>query len=136
MNLFYGFGFIWAFFVILMAVKIGSGFLRSFFRNGSERTEYRGNRSLRRSSAFDELYGPQNRYNQMNDLEHKIYRLADRLKGRITISDVVIHTGLGSRESEEMLNSWIDGIRIRMEVQDNGIVVYEFPEIIARYEHE
>ena len=119
-----------------MAVKIGSGFFRSFFRNSSDQTGYRGNRSLRRGSVFDELYGPQPRFNQMNNLEHKIFRLADRLKGRITISDVVIHTGLGSRESEEMLNSWIDGIRIRMEVQDNGIVVYEFPVIIARYEHE
>ncbi|MEW5815522.1 MAG: hypothetical protein AB1798_09045 [Spirochaetota bacterium] len=68
------------------------------------------------------------------DLESKIFRLAYKMKGRITLSDIVIETGLGMKEAEAYIEKMVDGIRVRMEVSDQGIVYYEFPEIIARFE--
>ena len=67
-------------------------------------------------------------------LEARIFRLAFKRKGRVTISDIVLETGLGLKEAEEAANALVDGMRVRMEVDERGLVVYEFPEIIARFE--
>lgn len=67
-------------------------------------------------------------------LEVRIFRLAWKLRGRITVSDVVLETGLGPAEAEEAMNRMVDGMRVRMEVQEKGMVVYEFPEIMRRLE--
>ena len=66
--------------------------------------------------------------------EGEIFRLADKMKGRITLSDIVIATNLNMDEAEDAIESMVDGIHVTMEVNDNGRVTYEFPEIIARYE--
>ena len=42
----------------------------------------------------------------------------------------------GIREAEEAINSMVDGTHVRMEVEDTGLVVYEFPEIISRFENK
>jgi hypothetical protein len=73
-----------------------------------------------------------------HDTPHKesqqvsIYKLAYRLKGRITVSDIVVETGMEVKEAEELIQSMVDNQRIRMEVDEEGMLVYEFPEIIAR----
>lgn len=67
-------------------------------------------------------------------LEVRIFRLAWKLRGRITVSDVVLETGLGPAEAEAAMNRLVDGMRVRMEVQEKGMVLYEFPEIIRRLE--
>jgi hypothetical protein len=64
----------------------------------------------------------------------ELFRLANKLKGRLTVSDIVVATGLSVSEAEALAESMVDGIRVRMEVDDRGIVTYEFPEIIRRYE--
>ena len=56
------------------------------------------------------------------------------MKGRLTLSDIVIATNLNLKDAEQVIESMVDGIHVTMEVKDNGRVVYEFPEIIARYE--
>ena len=58
-----------------------------------------------------------------------IYRLAKRLKGRLTVSDVVIESGMGSTDAEKLLQAMTDGWRVRMEVSPDGMVVYEFVEL-------
>ena len=40
------------------------------------------------------------------------------------------------REAEEAINRMVDGLLVRMEVEDRGMVIYEFPEIISRFENE
>ena len=40
------------------------------------------------------------------------------------------------REAEEAINRMVDGFHMRMEVEDRGMVIYEFPEIISRFENE
>jgi len=64
----------------------------------------------------------------------QIYKLAYKLKGRLTVSDIVIETGLDVEEAEQLIQSMVDNQRVRMEVRDDGIIVYEFPEIIARFD--
>ncbi len=71
-----------------------------------------------------------------NSYEARIFKLAYRLKGRITVSDVVVETGLDVAEAESVMQSMIDNTHVRLEVDDNGILTYEFPEIIRRFESE
>jgi hypothetical protein len=63
----------------------------------------------------------------------QIYKLAYKLGGRITVSDIVVETGLEVEEAEELIESMVDNQRVRMEVQDDGLVIYEFPELINRF---
>lgn len=71
---------------------------------------------------------------KLTKTEVALFRLADKNKGRITLSDAVVETGLGIKEAEEILNELVDGSHVRMEVTDTGSVIYEFPEIITKYE--
>ena len=68
--------------------------------------------------------------------EARIFKLAYRLKGRITVSDVVVETGLDVAGAEAVMQGMIDNTHVRLEVDDNGILTYEFPEIIRRFESE
>lgn len=70
--------------------------------------------------------------NPRSTLESKIFRLASRLGGRVTISDVVIETDLGVQEAERLMDRLVDGTHVRMEVSDEGRVIYEFPELEGR----
>ena len=40
---------------------------------------------------------------------------------------------LNLKEAEEVINRMVDEIRVRMVVDEKGLVIYEFPEIIARF---
>ena len=103
---------------------------------------------------FNELFNNQNRLNtrdrwqlygktgfgsfppsQPRSLEGRIFRAAYKHEGRLTVSDIVLETDLGLKEAEEVINGMVDGTHVRMEVEDSGLVVYEFPEIISRFEN-
>ncbi len=58
-----------------------------------------------------------------------IFRLAKRLNGRLTVSDVVIETGMKPSDAEHALQAMTDGLRVRMEVSSDGLVIYEFAEL-------
>lgn len=66
----------------------------------------------------------------------KVYQLAYKLEGRVTVSDIVVETGLEVEEAEELIQSMVDNQRVRMEVRDDGLVIYEFPEIINRFREQ
>jgi len=85
-----------------------------------------------READFDTI----TRYPPLKPQKHEgeIFRLADEMKGRLTLSDIVIATDLNLKEAERVIDSMVDGTHVTMEVKDSGRVVYEFPEIIARYE--
>ena len=65
-------------------------------------------------------------------LENRIFRLAYKLGGRLTVSDLVVDTNLTSAEAERILTGLVDNSRVTIEVRDDGLVFYEFPEIIDR----
>ena len=74
--------------------------------------------------------------NQSHGVDGRIFRAAYKRKGRLTISDIVLETDLSMREAEEAINRMVDGLHVKMEVEDSGMVIYEFPEIISRFENE
>ena len=69
---------------------------------------------------------------EQESIETSIYRLAAKLGGTITVSDVVTDMSIEPKKAEKKLESMADGVRIRMEVDDAGIVYYEFPELKPR----
>jgi len=64
-----------------------------------------------------------------NSIQREIFKLARTEGGSITVSDVVLVTGLSIAEAEKALNDIADGFRVRMDVTDSGIVRYVFTEL-------
>jgi type III secretory pathway component EscV len=64
-----------------------------------------------------------------SSIQHRIMRLAQDRGGSLTVTDVVLATGVSIKQAEETLNGMVDGFRIKMEVTDSGIVHYEFEEL-------
>ena len=130
------FFFPFAFLLFLVAVfslaRLGRRFFQRFFRGveGEERLE-EGSRGRFLRWLPAERQGTPVR--KAPDPEARVFRLAYKRKGRLTIPDAVVDLGLSIRQAEELLNSLVDGLRVRMEVTPNGLEVYEFPEIIARF---
>jgi len=61
--------------------------------------------------------------------ESLVFRLAQKKEGFLTVSDVVIATGLSAPEAESLLEHMVDGLRVHMNVSDSGKVFYEFAEL-------
>lgn len=99
-------------------------------------------RSFDRPRRLEEEYHPsipdayRSYYRRGSTLESQVFKLAYRRKGRLTVSDIVIETGLGIDDAERLIQGMVDNARVRMEVDDRGLVVYEFPEIQSRFEDE
>lgn len=129
MFFFFPFGFLIPILVVLMAVKFGSRVFRDFFRELDNPQHWR--RGLSGRESWREIGG--SRLRRPLGTEARIFRLAYKLKGRITISDIVLETGLSVQDAEETANKMVDGLRVCMEIDERGLVVYEFPEIIARF---
>lgn len=132
------FGLLVPFFFIFIGVRV----LR-YFLGGASRTH---------RSTFEEYEQPSLPYDDVTSrtryagpvpdaapsaesYETAIFKLADEMKGRVTVSDVVIATDLGLKDAERIIDALVDGVHVSMEVTDSGRVVYEFPEIIAKYEN-
>ena len=75
-------------------------------------------------------------YRHIQGRQAQLFKLAQRLGGRLTVSDIVIETGLGVAEAERFIEAMVDNSHVRMDIDDNGMVVYDFPEIIARCERK
>jgi hypothetical protein len=130
------FGNVFGFFVPLIFIFLGFRLLRHFFRGISRPSR----------PVFDEYEPPKLPYDdysavtryapaptESESYEHSIFKLADAAKGRLTVSDIVIGTDLGLKDAEQAIDALVDGIHVTMEVTGEGRVVYEFPEIIAKY---
>lgn len=63
------------------------------------------------------------------DEEVRAYRLAARLGGRLTVSDVVVDLGCTVDHAEALLTGMADNLRVRMEVTEDGRIWYDFPEL-------
>lgn len=118
----YPFIFLLPFFLALLAVRAGS---RYFSQTGVHRP-------VGGWGAGADAFPDDARTQRIRGIEARVFKLAYRLHGRITVSDVVVDTGLSVDEAERILERMVDNQRVRMEVTRSGLMVYEFPELIAR----
>lgn len=130
--MFFWFGFPFLFilplFVAAIAVRAGAHLFRSM--DNSDR-RYMSGYGRDSTDLLNELYGaPRNGRSP----EARIFQLARKLGGKLTVSDVVIELGVDVGQAEELLQGLVDNVRVRMEVNEDGRVTFEFPEIIDRYE--
>ena len=124
------FGILFPALFIFLIFRFGMRFFNDVFNNQG-RLNSRDRWQLYDRSGLD--FSPPGR---SRSIQNRIFRAAYNHKGRLTVSDIVLETDLSIREAEDVINGMVDGTHVRMEVQDNGLVLYEFPEIISRFESE
>lgn len=67
-------------------------------------------------------------------IQRKVLRLAAARGGTLTVTEVAADLNLGLPAAEKILTSMDDGFRVRSEISDEGVLYYEFPEILHRKE--
>jgi hypothetical protein len=64
-------------------------------------------------------------------LQLPVLQLAARHGGRLTVTRVAAEMGWTMPRAEKVLNAMDDGIRVNSEVTDEGVIVYEFRELLG-----
>jgi hypothetical protein len=65
-------------------------------------------------------------------LQRKILKLADMKGGTLTVTEVAADMNLSLPAAENILTSMDDGFRVRSEISKEGVLYYEFPELLHR----
>jgi ribosomal protein L32 len=65
----------------------------------------------------------------MAGLQKKVLGLATEKGGTLTVTEVAASMNLSLPAAEKILDEMDDGFRVRSDVTDQGIIVYEFPEV-------
>lgn len=141
--LFFGwgpFGFLTLLVPVLLAfalLRLGTTIFRRIQDESDDRLHLRGRGGVHRYA--DEEVATERRppFNMQNpfgrrSLDSRVFRLAYRNGGRVTVSQVVMETGMSLEQTEAYMDQLCDGVRVRMEVSDGGLVTYEFPELTDR----
>ena len=68
----------------------------------------------------------------MQGLQRKILKLADIKGGTLTVTEVAADMNLSLPAAENILTSMDDGFRVRSEISKEGVLYYEFPELLHR----
>lgn len=70
----------------------------------------------------------------MQGLQKKILKLASAKGGTLTVTEVASDLNLALPAAEKILESMDDGFRVRSDISPEGVMYYEFPEIVYRRE--
>lgn len=70
----------------------------------------------------------------MENIQRKILKLASMRGGTLTVTEVAADLNLAIPAAEKLLTSMDDGFRVRSEISKDGVLYYEFPEILHRAE--
>jgi hypothetical protein len=70
----------------------------------------------------------------MQRLQQKVLRLATHKGGTLTVTEVASDMNLSLPAAEKVLVSMDDGFRVRSEISKDGVLYYEFPEVLHRGE--
>lgn len=70
----------------------------------------------------------------MQGLQRRILRLAQMRGGTLTVTEVAAEMNLSLPAAEKILTSMDDGFRVRSEISKEGVLYYEFPEVLHRRE--
>jgi hypothetical protein len=65
-------------------------------------------------------------------VERRVLQLATRKGGSLTVTEAAAELDLSIAAAEKVLNGMDDGYRVRSEVTEDGLVLYEFPEVRLR----
>ena len=65
----------------------------------------------------------------MTRLQRRVLLLATEKGGTLTVTEVAASLNLSLAGAESVLESMDDGLRVRSDVTNQGIIVYEFPEV-------
>lgn len=68
----------------------------------------------------------------MTGLQRQVLMLAQEKGGSLTVTEVAASLNLSLPAAEKLLISMDDGFRVRSDVTEQGIVLYEFPEVQHR----
>jgi hypothetical protein len=68
----------------------------------------------------------------MHRLQQKVLRLATHRGGTLTVTEVAADLNLSLPAAEKVLASMDDGFRVRCEISKEGVLFYEFPEVLHR----
>jgi hypothetical protein len=115
--MFPGIGILWMLLLPVAAGLVGFALIVTarMVRTALERTRSRRGRGVGKHS-----------------IEYQILRVAARRGGVLTVTDLVMETGLAIEQAEKALDRMVDGKRVSMNVSDAGVVTYEFIELAAR----
>ena len=67
-----------------------------------------------------------------NALERRVLQLATRHEGTLMVTEVAAELDLSLPAAERVLTGMDDGFRVRSDVTDEGILLFEFPEVLHR----
>ena len=68
----------------------------------------------------------------MQGLQRKILKLAMLRRGTLTVTEVASDLNLALPAAEKILEAMDDGFRVRSDISQDGVLYYEFPEIVHR----
>lgn len=63
-------------------------------------------------------------------LHRKVLLMATERRGVLTVTEVAAELALSLPAAEKLMTGMDDGFRVRSEVTEDGIIVYEFPEVL------
>jgi hypothetical protein len=69
-------------------------------------------------------------------LQRRVLRLATERGGTLTVTEVATDLNLTLPAAEKVLEDLDDGFRVRSEVTDEGVILYDFPEVRHRHRLE
>lgn len=70
----------------------------------------------------------------MQGLQRKILKLASVKGGTLTVTEVAADLNIALPAAEKILISMDDGLRVRSDISKEGVIFYEFPELLHRKE--
>ena len=68
----------------------------------------------------------------MNGIQRKILKLAGAKGGTLTVTEVAADLNLALPAADKILTSMDDGFRVSSDISQDGVLYYEFPEILHR----
>lgn len=68
----------------------------------------------------------------MKGIQRKVLKLAGAKGGTLTVTEVAADLNLALPAAEKILTSMDDGFRVRSDISPEGVLYYEFPEILHR----
>ena len=68
----------------------------------------------------------------VHGLNRRVLQLATERRGILTVTDVASALDLTLSAAEKVMIEMEDGVRVRSEVSEEGVIYYEFPELMHK----